>query len=109
MIDKVKKHFDENINIIRIMPNMNAKIYKSTTAYSIYGFNNELIKIGLNLLRCFGYIYEIYEEKFSSFVALTGSAPAFIYEFIKGFKDFALENDYDENISNDLIKETIIA
>ncbi|AKU80006.1 pyrroline-5-carboxylate reductase family protein [Spiroplasma turonicum] len=108
-INDLKLKFGDNSNILRTMPNMNAKINMSTTAYVKYGKNNSLINQGINILKYFGKVYEINENQFSSFVALTGSAPAFIYSFIKSFKDFAKSNDYQINQSNEFIKETIIA
>ncbi|AOG60185.1 pyrroline-5-carboxylate reductase [Spiroplasma helicoides] len=108
-IEKISNYFSQDINIIRIMPNMNAALKKSTTAYIKKGKNINLINFGIWLISLFGKVYELEEDNFPSFVSLTGSAPAFIYEFIKGFKEFALKSNYDEKISNDFIKETIIA
>ncbi|ASP28474.1 pyrroline-5-carboxylate reductase [Spiroplasma corruscae] len=108
-INKIKEHFTKDINILRIMPNMNAKNNCSTTGYAYYGNNKKLIDISISLLNLFGTTYKLEESQFSSFVSLTGSAPAFIYEFIKAFKEFALDNNYKEEVSNEFILKTIVA
>ncbi|QBQ07700.1 pyrroline-5-carboxylate reductase [Spiroplasma gladiatoris] len=107
-ISEIEKYFEKDINVLRIMPNMNANIDKSTTSYCFKAKNIHLLNEAIKILNVFGKTYLIEEEQFASFVALTGSAPAFIYEFIKAFKEYAFLNNYKEEISNDFIKETII-
>ncbi|QGS51524.1 pyrroline-5-carboxylate reductase [Spiroplasma tabanidicola] len=108
-IDTIKLNFENNINIVRIMPNMNASECKSSTGYVTYGVNKNLINIGIDIIKYFGKAYELEESNFSGFVALTGCAPAFIYEFINGFKEFAKECGYDLKQANEFIKDTIVA
>ncbi|AXK51471.1 pyrroline-5-carboxylate reductase [Spiroplasma alleghenense] len=77
-------HFNK---IIRIMPNLNASLCKSSTAIcSNWKFSSEERELMHNLLNSFGSSYEIKEEDFAKFAALAGSSPALILNFYKNFE-----------------------
>ncbi|WP_338971794.1 pyrroline-5-carboxylate reductase [Spiroplasma endosymbiont of Panorpa germanica] len=78
--------------IIRIMPNINANVNKSATAWcSSWELSPiELINIEM-LLKAFGAIYKIEESDFSKFAALAGSSPALILYFYELFENLAAE------------------
>ena len=107
-IEHIKKLVGYDIDIIRIIPNMNAINLKSTTSFAIHGENTDLLNYGISLIKKFGNIYEIKEEIFPAFVALTGTSPAFILEFFKGFEEFSLMNGFTKQESQVFLKECIM-
>lgn len=98
-----------NLSVIRMIPNMNAIIGKSLTSYTTFGDNKTLLNCGLEILKSFGKVFEITEDKYPSFVTLTGTSPAYIFEFLKAFEQFGLENNYDHKFLKELIAEQIIS
>ena len=70
-------------SIIRIMPNINAAILKSATAYC--GNSNastEQLNTVEKLLSAIGSAYPVPEDKFAVFTAIAGCSPAYVYMFI---------------------------
>jgi len=70
-------------NAVRLMPNINATVGQAVTAYcaseSVTAEQLEFIK---GYCSSFGQAVALEEKHFSAFVALAGSAPAFVYLFI---------------------------
>lgn len=68
---------------VRLMPNINATVGQAMTAYcaadTVDGDELDFIK---GYCECFGRAIALEEKHFSAFVALAGSAPAFVYLFI---------------------------
>lgn len=73
----------EDLEVLRIMPNVNVEIAAGMTALAP---NKQLtaahFAVCQNLLASLGKTIELPEHDFSLFVALAGSSPAFIYLFI---------------------------
>lgn len=82
-IDSIVDLFEFEPAIIRIMPNINAEICLSTSAYCC---NKKVSKEKEEeIVKCFGaigYITEISEKDFSIFMAIASCSPAYVYLFI---------------------------
>ena len=68
--------------VLRIMPNVNVAINAGMIAYAANDAVAGQLDGLLDLLNVLGKTVSLPEEKFSTFVALAGSSPAFIYLFI---------------------------
>lgn len=81
--DYFDKNLGENHKITRVMPNINAKVLMSTTAYCSNGNvsdkENEIVE---TIFGAIGSITEIDEKMMSIFGAIAGSSPAFTYLYI---------------------------
>ncbi|WP_317368020.1 pyrroline-5-carboxylate reductase [uncultured Tyzzerella sp.] len=73
---------NDNIGIIRIMPNINAEIGLATSAYCYNNIKEENVEYVINLFKTIGSVFYIPEEKFSIFTAIAGCSPAYIYLFL---------------------------
>lgn len=66
---------------------------------SVYSMNKNCDKIDEEILNCFltnvGIVKKIDESLMNAFTALTGSGPAFVYQFIESLVDSALKNGID--------------
>ncbi|EKP98561.1 pyrroline-5-carboxylate reductase [Lacticaseibacillus paracasei] len=68
--------------ILRIMPNVNVAINAGMTAYAANDSVAGQLDGLLDLLNVLGKTMALPEDQFSTFVALAGSSPAFVYLFI---------------------------
>ncbi len=69
--------------IIRVMPNINAQIGQSTSAIVKNDFvTDQAYQATQEIFQAVGSVHEIAEKDFSTFAAIAGSSPAFIYMFI---------------------------
>nr|WP_317357776.1 pyrroline-5-carboxylate reductase [uncultured Tyzzerella sp.] len=80
-IDSIKNIIN-NVGIVRIMPNINAEICLSTSAYCYYNICDEKLNKIINLFEKVGSTFYIPEDKFSIFTAIAGCSPAYIYLFL---------------------------
>jgi len=68
---------------VRLMPNMNAAIGQSMTAFcATEQVSEQALRFIENYCQCFGQIISLEEAQFSVFTAVAGSGPAFVYAFI---------------------------
>lgn len=82
-IKSIEEVIGNELPIIRVMPNINAEIGFSTTAYCGNDSSKENHKKIIK--ECFesvGYAIEIDESKFSIFAGIAGCSPAYVYLFI---------------------------
>ena len=68
--------------LVRIMPNLNVAINAGMTAYAANPDAEEILPAVVALFDQLGETIELAEKHFSTFVALAGSSPAFVYMFI---------------------------
>ena len=68
--------------VLRIMPNVNVAINAGMTAYAANDSVAGQLDGLLDLLNVLGKTMALPEDQFSTFVALAGSSPAFVYLFI---------------------------
>lgn len=72
----------KNYPLVRIMPNLNVAINAGMTAYAANTAAQAVLPEVVALFDQLGETIELAEKHFSTFVALAGSSPAFVYMFI---------------------------
>ena len=73
-----------DLPLIRIMPNLNAQILKSTTGLCTNDkVSEDLLAVAKEITDSFGTTVELAEKDFDTFTALAGSSPAYIALFIE--------------------------
>lgn len=74
---------DPNIPLLRIMPNVNVEINEAMTAIvANEALTKEKFQACVTLLEHLGKVMSLPEKDFSTFVALAGSSPAYVYSYI---------------------------
>ncbi|WP_179394882.1 pyrroline-5-carboxylate reductase [Lacticaseibacillus absianus] len=68
--------------LVRTMPNLNVAINAGMTAYAANPAAQPVLATVVGLFAALGETIELAEAHFSTFVALSGSSPAFVYLFI---------------------------
>ena len=109
----IEKIYGDNANaypLIRVMPNIGARLSISTTAlFGSETVNDEQIKIVQNIFNQVGTTTVLeHEKQFSAFVGISGSSPAFTFMFIEGMAKAANEYGIDKKtalkISSNAVK-----
>jgi pyrroline-5-carboxylate reductase len=91
-----------NPKIIRIMTNHLCLILESASVYSVNSSCNlSDEKIVSTLLQNVGIIKKVDERQMNVFTALSGSGPAFVYQFLESLIDASLKNGVDIHIARE--------
>ena len=90
-IAKIKEILGYDAKVIRIMPNVNAEVFLSTTAIcKAENVSDEGEASVCSLLEKIGTAVKIQEDKFPVFSAIAGCSPAYVYMFIDALAEGAL-------------------
>ncbi|MBR1938990.1 MAG: pyrroline-5-carboxylate reductase [Spirochaetales bacterium] len=104
---------DSNIpsdNIARFMPNIAAKISKAVTAVAFKASaSEEFKKTAFQVASAIGDAFILDEELFSAFIGISGSAIAFVFEFIHALAMGGTEVGIPYNKSVDIVRSTLIS
>lgn len=99
-----------SLPIIRIMPNLNAQILKSTTAICRNeNVTNELFEVAKTITNSFGSTFEIAEKDFDTFTALAGSSPAYIALFAEALANSGVKYGFTKDQSLEIVLQTLLA
>ena len=91
-IDYLAQALYENAPIVRVMPNINARVGASTVAFCANAsVADEQKKLVETMLCTIGTVTELPESMFSVFTAIAGSSPAFTYIYIDALARAAVQ------------------
>lgn len=100
----------ENQGIIRVMPNINAQIGKSTSAIVRNEFvSDEAFDATSEIFGAVGSVHQIAEKDFSTFAAIAGSSPAYIYMFIDALSRAGVLHGLPKDQATKIVAETLQA
>ncbi len=96
------------VKLVRLMPNLNVAVNKGAIALT---FSQELDEEDQKeietLLKKVGEIYFLPEKDFSTFVALAGSAPAFVYLFIDSLSRMGVKYGFSKDMSTQIVSQMV--
>lgn len=91
-IESIEQLLGYKAPIIRMMPNINAQICLSATAYCCNEkVTKEQLEFVKKCLEAIGMTTEVEESKFATFTAIAGCSPAYVYMFIEALAKGALK------------------
>lgn len=95
-------------SIVRVMPNINAKVCEAMSGYCTYGnVTQEQEKLVNTMFTSTGKIVKIDEQYFPLFGVIAGSAPAFAYMFIDSIARAAVKNGMDKKTALEIASQTV--
>ena len=107
--ESIQQQLDPSCRISRIMPNTPARIQEGATAICLDAFTNAHEKESIEkLLKTAGTIVHVAEPQLNTITALSGSGPAFTYQIIKDFLEFAKNEEIDRDVALPIICQTLI-
>lgn len=97
------------VPVIRFMPNVNASIGKSVTAICLGTHASDAHRaLAIEFAETFGTCLEIDESHMSTFTALAGSSPAWIFELIDSFAMAGVKNGLSKTEAVQIVAQTFI-
>ncbi len=108
-ISKIINCFGFDARIIRIMPNLNAAVGESMTAYCASAAATDNDKaFAEEFCSCFGKFIELEEKYFSAFTAIAGSAPAFAFMFADALATAGIKYGLPAKIAQDIASQMLL-
>ncbi len=107
---KFLEKYLKNNPVIRVMPNLGAKVFESLNAYSCGKFTKEDDeKIGVKLLNSFGVSIKVKESFLDKITALSGSGVAYFFYFFEALEKSAKKLGFSDSEANFLTYQTMKA
>lgn len=100
---------NQQLAIIRTMPNTSATVGMSATAIALNSYvSNEQLQTASAILETIGSVTLVEEEHLDAVTGLSGSGPAYIYYLIEAMEESAKEIGLEKEAAKNLILQTII-
>lgn len=101
--------FDQEVAVVRAMPNTSASIGLSATAIAPGKFATaEHMNVTTALFETIGTVTTVEEEQLHAVTGLSGSGPAYVYYLVEAMEKAAEKQGLDTSVSNELILQTLI-
>lgn len=108
-VAKLRSVFNAPRNIVRAMPNTPAQIGKGITAYcSMQPLDATDLKLTGQLMASMGDFLPVAESQLDAVTALSGSGPAYVFEFIAALRDAGVAAGLDASTSYRLALQTTL-
>ena len=108
-IKKLRKQFPEVQNIIRSMPNTPGQIGQGVTAYtSEKTLSDELNSEISSILGALGAVYRVSESQLDAVTAISGSGPAYVFEFISALTRAGIKAGLETTLAQALAEKTVL-
>lgn len=108
-IRRLSESFPRVKNIIRSMPNTPGQIGCGSTAYATFNpLETEELQLIERILGALGTVHSVSESQIDAITALSGSGPAYVFEFISALIDAGTKAGLDGNLAKTLAIETVI-
>lgn len=109
-LERLARLTSPELPLIRIMPNLNAQILKSTTGLCTNDkVSEELLNLAKEITDSFGTTVELAEKDFDTFTALAGSSPAYIALFIEALAKAGVKNGLPKQTALAIATQTVLA
>ena len=106
---KLSKPFNTARNIVRTMPNTPGQIGAGVTAFAtLHSLTKADQEIVSNLLSALGVFHEVDEVHLDAVTALSGSGPAYVFEFAAALRDAGIYCGLEETLSTELTIDTLL-
>ncbi len=94
--------------IVRVMPNLNARVCKSYNAYAHIGLAQNELRFVHALLSSFGSAAMVEESQLDEITGLTGSSPAFVFMMLKALIDKGIECGFTDTEAQNMAIATVL-
>ncbi len=94
--------------IIRTMPNTPLMVSRGATVIACeYGVSTTDKEIARSFFKASGIVYELPESSLDLVTALSGSGPAFVFEYVQAMVDAAVKQGFDKDVALELVVQTV--
>lgn len=107
--DFMANKLDQDVAVIRSMPNTSATIGYSATAISKGKHaTNEHINIAKEVFSAIGTVSVVEEDQMHIVTGISGSGPAYIYYLVEAMEKAAIDHGLDKATAHELITQTVV-
>lgn len=107
-LDFIESFLSYDAPIVRVMPNINAKVGQAMSAYCDNGsITNEQENLINAMFSSVGRVMKLDEQYFPLFGVVAGSAPAFAYMFIDSLARAAVKNGMNKQVALEIAAQTV--
>jgi len=107
-LDQLSNHLPMGARLIRVMPNTPALVGASASAFSMGEFATELDgKNTASLLESIGIAEQVPEKLLDAVTGLSGSGPAYVYQFIEALSDGGVAAGLPRDLATKLAAQTV--
>lgn len=100
---------DQEIPIVRVMPNVNVLVGEGAAAVCGHEFaSEEQVDYVVQLFQSVGKAWRLAEEDFSNFTALAGSSPAYAYLFIDSIARAGVKHGLPKEIADEMAAQAVL-
>ena len=93
--------------IVRVMPNLNARVGSAYSTYCTTGLDNREVKLVEKILYSFGDARKIDEKFMNTTTGIGGSGPAFAFMFLEAYYNAALNRGIPNDVALEMAVSTI--
>lgn len=108
-LNEISSYFNADVAVVRVMPNINAKVGASMSAYckndNVTDKQEEFVKL---IFGACGMITYIEEEQFPIFSAVAGCSPAYAYLYIDSLARAAVKHGMNKKTALDIAAQTVL-
>ena len=106
---RLSEKFANARNVVRTMPNTPGQIGAGVTAFApLRELSEKDVRIVENTLSALGNFHEVEEEDLDAVTALSGSGPAYIFEFAAALREAGVNCGLDESLADTLAIDTLL-
>jgi pyrroline-5-carboxylate reductase len=107
-IEFIEEHLASDVSVVRVMPNTPAQIGKGISAIAAGSKSSkEDMKVATELFLASGEVVEVAEEMLDAVTALSGSGPAYFFNFVESMIKAGVDLGLSNEIATKLAIETI--
>ncbi len=107
-IDRIRTHLDENVAVIRAMPNAAALVLAGATVLTAgTHVSKELLRQGISIFESIGKIWVLEESLLDAVTGLSGSGPAFVMVVIEAMAEGGVKCGLDYDTAMALSAQTV--
>ena len=107
-IEFIEGHLASDVSVVRVMPNTPAQIGKGISAIAAGSKSSKAdMELATKLFSTSGEVVEVSEEMLDAVTALSGSGPAYFFNFVESMIDAGVELGLSKEIATKLAIETI--
>lgn len=108
-VRQMKEMLNEEVAVIRTMPNTPAQVGCGVTAYCFEKekVSKESIEWVVKHFESFGMVYEVEESQMEAVVAVSGSSPAYGYMFIEAMADAAVKFGMPRHLAYEMAAQSL--
>lgn len=107
--DFIASFLNENIRVVRVMPNINAKVGEAVCGIcSNANASENDLKLVEDIFNTVGMVLRISEAQFPLFSVLAGCSPAYVYMFIDALARAGVKNGMSKDVSLKIAAQAVL-